>query len=163
MVPSIARLACKAEYFHLNQIMHLLIKKTLLMLLELALSGKFIYDIIKRLRNDKVFRTLGFLLFVLILVGTLFFWLVEGKSFLGALAYAVGTLSMNSPYNLAPQSTIGVIFNIIYIFIGVGIYLIFVIEAGKTILTAHEEWEKKRAEKKALRKAKKAAAAIQNS
>jgi hypothetical protein len=133
------------------------------MLLELALSGKFIYDIIKRLRNDKVFRTLGFLLFVLILVGTLFFWLVEGKSFLGALAYAVGTLSMNSPYNLAPQSTIGVIFNIIYIFIGVGIYLIFVIEAGKTILTAHEEWEKKRAEKKALKKAKKAAAAIQNS
>ena len=132
------------------------------MLLELALSGKFIYDIIKRLRNDKVFRTLGFLLFVLILVGTLFFWLVEGKSFLGALAYAVGTLSMNSPYNLAPQSTVGVIFNIIYIFIGVGIYLIFVIEAGKTILTAHEEWEKKRAEKKALKKAKKAAA-IQNS
>jgi len=132
------------------------------MLLELALSGKFIYDIIKRLRNDKVFRTLGFLLFVLILVGTLFFWLVEGKSFLGALAYAVGTLSMNSPYNLAPQSTIGVIFNIIYIFIGVGIYLIFVIEAGKTILTAHEEWEKKRAEKKALKKAKKAAA-TQNS
>ena len=132
------------------------------MLLELALSGKFIYDIIKRLKNDKVFRTLGFLLFVLILVGTLFFWLVEGKSFLGALAYAVGTLSMNSPYNLAPQSTIGVIFNIIYIFIGVGIYLIFVIEAGKTILTAHEEWEKKRAEKKALKKAKKAAA-IQNS
>jgi len=127
------------------------------MLLELALSGKFIYDIIKRLRNDKVFRTLGFLLFVLILVGTLFFWLVEGKSFLGALAYAVGTLSMNSPYNLAPQSTIGVIFNIIYIFIGVGIYLIFVIEAGKTILTAHEEWEKKRAEKKALKKAAKAA------
>ena len=133
------------------------------MLIELALSGKFIYDIIKRLTNDKVFRTLGFLLFVLILVGTLFFWLVEGKSFLGALAYAVGTLSMNSPYNLAPQSTIGVIFNIIYIFIGVGIYLIFVIEAGKTILTAHEEWEKKRAEKKALKKAKKAAAAIQNS
>ena len=132
------------------------------MIIELALSGKFIYDIIKRLRNDKVFRTLGFLLFVLILVGTLFFWLVEGKSFLGALAYAVGTLSMNSPYNLAPQSTIGVIFNIIYIFIGVGIYLIFVIEAGKTILTAHEEWEKKRAEKKALKKAKKAAA-IQNS
>ena len=69
------------------------------MLIELALSGKFIYDIIKRLRNDKVFRTLGFLLFVLILVGTMFFWLVEKKSFLEALAYAVGTLSMNSPYN----------------------------------------------------------------
>lgn len=130
------------------------------MLIELALSGKFIYDIIKRLRTDKVFRTLGFLLFVLILVGTMFFWLVEGRPFLGALAYSVGTLSMNSPYNQAPQSTIGIIFNIIYIFIGVGVYLIFVLECGKTIIAAHEEWEKKRAEKKALKKAQKEAAML---
>ena len=128
------------------------------MLIELALSGEFVYDIVKRLRNDKVFRTLGFLVFVLILVGTMFFWLVEGKSFLGALAYAVGTLSLNSPYNLAPKSTIGVLFNILYIFIGVGVYLIFIMEAGKTIITSHEEWEKKRAEKKAAKKAAKEAA-----
>ncbi|HEX6169133.1 MAG TPA: hypothetical protein VFZ33_05530 [Chitinophagaceae bacterium] len=127
------------------------------MLLELALSGKFIYDIVKRLINDKVFRTLGFLLFILIVVGTMFFWLVEGRSFLGALAYAVGTLSMNSPYNQAPQSTIGVIFNIVYIFIGVGVYLIFVMEAGRTIISAHHEFEKKMAERKAAKKAAKAA------
>jgi hypothetical protein len=141
-----------------------LINKTKTMLIELALSGKFIYDIVKRLIHDKVFRTLGFLLFVLILVGTMFFWLVEGRSFLGALAYAVGTLSMNSPYKQAPQTTIGVIFNIIYIFIGVGVYLIFVLEAGKTIISSHEEWEKNRAEKKALKKAAKAAkaAGLQN-
>ena len=135
------------------------------MLIELALSGKFIYDIIKRLRNDKVYRTLGFLMFVLIMVGTMFFWLVEHNGFLGGLAYAVGTLSMNSPYNLAPKSTIGVIFNLIYIFIGVGIYLIFILETGKTIVAAHEDFEKKQAEKKALKKAKKEAAkeaALQN-
>lgn len=127
------------------------------MLLELALSGKFIYDIVKRLINDKVFRTLGFLIFVLILVGTLFFWLVEGRTFLQALAYAVGTLSMNSPYNLAPQKTISVIFNIVYIFIGVGVYLIFIMEAGRTIISAHHEFEKKMAERKAAKKAAKAA------
>ena len=127
------------------------------MLLELALSGKFIYDIVKRILNDKVFRTLGFLLFILILVGTLFFWLVEGRTFLQALAYAVGTLSMNSPYNLAPQKTISVVFNIVYIFIGVGVYLIFVMEAGRTIITGHHEFEKKMAERKAARKAAKAA------
>jgi len=126
------------------------------MLIELALSGKFIYDIIKRLVHDKVFRTLGFLLFVLILVGTMFFWLAGGMKFLEAMAYAVGTLSMNSPYHLAPnKSTITVIFNIIYIFIGVGIYLIFVLEAGKTIISSHEEWEKARAAKKAAKKAAK--------
>lgn len=129
------------------------------MLIELALTGKFIVDIAKRLKNDKTFRTLGFLLFVLVLVGTMFFWLIEGRPFLAALAYSVGTLSMNTPYHLneTPLSTIGVIFNIIYVFIGVGIYLLFVIEAGKTILSAHEEFEKKQAEKKALKKAKKEA------
>jgi hypothetical protein len=131
------------------------------MLIELALAGKFIFDIIKRLRSDKVFRTLGFLLFVLILVGTMFFWLVEGRPFLGAFAYAVGTLAMNSPYKQAPQTTVGIIFNVIYIFIGVGVYLIFVLEAGKTIIASHEEWEKKRAEKKAAKKAAKEAA-LQN-
>lgn len=131
------------------------------MFIELALSGKFIYDIVKRLRNDKVYRTLGFLMFVLVMVGTMFFWLVEHKTFLQALAYAIGTLSMNSPYNLAPQSTVGVIFNIVFIFIGVGIYLIFILETGKTIVAAHEAFEKKQAEKKALKKAAKEAA-LQN-
>ena len=128
------------------------------MLIELALTGKFIYDIIKRLRNDKVYRTLGFLMFVLILVGTLFFWLVEKNGFLGGFAYAVGTLSMNSPYNLAPKTTIGVVFNIVYIFIGVGVYLLFILETGKTIVSAHEDFEKKRAAKKAAKKAAKEAA-----
>jgi hypothetical protein len=127
------------------------------MLIELALSGKFIYDIIKRLRNDKVYRTLGFLIFVLMMVGTMFFWLAEHNTFLGALAYSAGTLSMNSPYNLAPKSTIGVIFNIIYIFIGVGVYLVFILETGKTIIAAHEDFERKRAEKKALKNAAKEA------
>jgi uncharacterized membrane protein YeiB len=128
------------------------------MVLELALSGKFIYDIIKRLRNDKVYRTLGFLMFVLMLVGTMFFWLVEGRTFLQAVAYAIGTLSMNSPYNLGPRTTVGVIFNIIYIFIGVGVYLLFILETGKTIVTAHEDFEKKHAAKKAAKKAAKEAA-----
>jgi hypothetical protein len=137
------------------------------MLLELALSGKFIYDIIKRLINDKVFRTLGFLVLVLILVGTLFFWLVGKKTFLHALAYSVGTLSLNSPYNLneiAPPSNLVIIFNIIYIFIGVGVYLIFVMEAGRTIIAAHHDFEKKMAERKAAKKAAKAAkkAALEN-
>jgi uncharacterized membrane protein YeiB len=73
------------------------------------------------------------------------------------LAYAVGTLSMNSPYNLAPKTTVGVIFNIIYIFIGVGVYLLFILETGKTIVTAHEDFEKKQAAKKAAKKAAKEA------
>jgi len=129
-------------------------------MLELLLSLKFIYDIVMRLIKDKIFRTLGLLVFILVLVGTLFFWLVGKHTFLHALAYSVGTLSLNSPYNLnelAPPSNLVIIFNIIYIFIGVGVYLIFVMEAGRTIIAAHHDFEKKMAERKASRKAAKAA------
>ena len=136
-------------------------------MLEILLSLKFIYDIVMRLIKDKFFRTLGLLVFILVLVGTLFFWLVGKHTFLHALAYAVGTLSLNSPYNLnelAPPSNLVIIFNIIYIFIGVGVYLIFVMEAGRTIISAHHDFEKKMAERKAAKKEAKAAkqAAAQN-
>jgi voltage-gated potassium channel len=126
------------------------------MLIELALSGKFIYDLLKRLIHDKVFRTLGFLVFVLVLIGTMFFWLVEGKTFIDGMHYAVGTLSMNSP-SAGPISTVGKVFDMIYRIIGVGVFLTFILEAGKTIVTAHHEFEKNQAEKKALKKAKKEA------
>jgi len=126
------------------------------MFIEIALSGKFIYDLVKRLIHDKVFRTLGFLVFVLVLIGTMFFWLVEGKTFLDGMHYAVGTLSMNSPAD-GPVSVPGKIFDMVYRVIGVGVFLTFILEAGKTIITAHHDFEKKQAEKKALKKAKKAA------
>ncbi len=130
------------------------------MLIEIALSGKFIYDLVKRLIHDKMFRTLGFLVFVLVLIGTMFFWLVEGKTFLNGMHYAVGTLSLNSPVD-GPVSVAGIIFDMLYRVIGVGVFLTFILEAGKTIITAHHEFEKKQAEKKALKKAKKEAA-LQN-
>jgi hypothetical protein len=114
------------------------------MLIELALSGKFIYDLVKRLIHDKVFRTLGFLVFVLVLIGTMFFWLVEGKTFIDGMHYAVGTLSMNSP-SAGPVSTVGKIFDMLYRVIGVGVFLTFILEAGKTIVTAHHDFEKKQA------------------
>jgi len=128
------------------------------MIIEIALIGKFIYDLVRRLIDDKVFRTLGFLVFVLVLIGTMFFWLVEGKTFVDALYYAVGSLSMNSPAD-GPTTNAGKLFSTVYIIIGVGVYLTFVLEAGKTIISAHHDFEKKQAERKALKKAKKEATA----
>ena len=42
---------------------------------------KFVYDIVKRLVHDAYFRALGSVLLLMILAGTLFFWLVEGGRF----------------------------------------------------------------------------------
>jgi hypothetical protein len=129
------------------------------MSVSLLLLLKFVYDIVKRLIHDAYFRSLGILVLIMAGVGTLFFWLVEGRTFLQALAYAVATLAMNSPYGLGmgPATTGGIVFNIFYIFLGVGLFLIFVLEAGKTMVQSYEEFTRKMAERRALKRAKKEA------
>jgi hypothetical protein len=71
------------------------------MLISVLLLLKFVYDIVKRLIHDAYFRSLGILVLIMAGIGTLFFWLVEGRTFLQVLAYAAGTLAMNSPYGHA--------------------------------------------------------------
>ena len=58
------------------------------MLTSFLLLSKFGYDILKRLIGDAYFRALGGSLLLVLLAGTLFFWLVEGRPFLYALAYS---------------------------------------------------------------------------
>jgi len=130
------------------------------MLTSFLLLFKFGYDIIKRLIHDAYFRALGSALLTILLVGTLFFWLAEGRTFLQALAYSAATMAMNSPYGIGwgPQTTVGIIFNIIYLFLSVGLFLLFVLEAGKTMVQSYEEFFKKMAERKALKHAKQQAA-----
>ena len=71
------------------------------MIISVLLLLKVVYNIVKRLIHDAYFRSLGILDLIMAGIGTLFFWLVEGRTFLQALAYAVGTLAMNSPYGHA--------------------------------------------------------------
>jgi len=127
---------------------------------SLLLLLKFGYDIVKRLIHDTYFRALGSVLLIVLLAGTLFFWLVEGRTFLQALAYAVATMAMNSPYGIGwgPRTVGGIIFNLIYLFLSVGLFLLFVLEAGKTMVQSYEDFFKKMAERKALKQAKKQAA-----
>jgi amino acid permease len=125
------------------------------MIASLLLLSKFVYEIAKRLIHDAYFRSLGILVLLVTLVGTLFFWLVEGQTFLQALAYAVSTLAMNSPYGvvgMGPVSTGGIVFNILYAFLGVGLFLIFVLETGKTMVQSYDEFTRKMAERRALKR-----------
>ena len=130
------------------------------MLTSFLLLFKFGYDIVRRLIHDAYFRALGSAILTMLLVGTLFFWLAEGRTFLQALAYSAATMAMNSPYGIGwgPQTTVGIIFNIIYLFLSVGLFLLFVLEAGKTMVQSYEEFFKRMAERKALKHAKQQAA-----
>ena len=131
------------------------------MITSLLLLFKFGYDIVKRLIHDAYFRALGTVLLIIVLAGTLFFWLAEGRTFLQALTYAALTVAMNSPYGTGwgPETVGGIVFNIIYVFLGVGLFLLFVLESGKTMVQSYEEFLRKMAERKALKQAKKQAEA----
>ena len=128
---------------------------------SLLLLIKFVYDIVKRLMHDAYFRALGTVLLMMVLIGTLFFWLVEDQTFPQALIYAACTLAMNSPYGTGwgPQTPGGIIFNVIYLFLGVGLFLLFVLEAGKTMVQSYEEFTKKLAARHAAKLARKQVAA----
>jgi porin len=124
---------------------------------SLVLLFKFIYDIVKRLTHDGYFRALGSVLLLLLLAGTLELWLVEGRTLLHAFTYAALTMAMNSPYGTGwgPETVGGTLFYIIYHFLGVGLFLLFVLEAGKTMVQSYEDFFKKMAERKAKKQAKK--------
>jgi hypothetical protein len=126
---------------------------------SLLLLFKFGYDIAKRLVQDAYFRALGIVLFLMVLIGALFFWLVEGQSFFHAIVFAAMTLAMNSPYGIGwgPHTAGGIVFFIIYTFLGVGLFLLFVLEAGKTMVRSYEELLAKMAERRALNQTKKKA------
>lgn len=125
----------------------------------LLLIFRFGYDIVRRLIHDLYFRALGSALVMMLVVGTVFFWLVEGRTPFQALTYSAMTMAMNSPYGIGwgPRSTGGILFNIIYLFLSVGIFLLFVLEAGKTMARSYEEFFKKMAEQNVLKRTKKQA------
>lgn len=125
----------------------------------LLLIFRFGYDIVRRLIHDLYFRALGSALVMMLVVGTVFFWLVEGRTPFQALTYSAMTMAMNSPYGIGwgPRSTGGILFNIIYLFLSVGIFLLFVLEAGKTMARSYEEFFKEMAEQNVLKRTKKQA------
>lgn len=128
---------------------------------SLLLLFKFAYDIAKRLVRDAYFRALAIVLLLMVLIGSLFFWLVEGQTFFHAIVFAAMTLAMNSPYGIGwgPHTVGGIVFFIVYTFLGVGLFLLFVLEAGKTMVQSYEDLLRKLAERKAMKRAKKQAAA----
>ena len=123
------------------------------MMTSLLVLSMFGYDIVKRLTRDTYFRAIGTAVLLMLVVGTLFFWLHEGRSFLDAFAYSSMTMAMNSPYGAhwGPTTTFGVVFQVVYVFPSVGLFLLFVLEAGKTMVQSYEDTSRRIAERKATR------------
>ena len=63
------------------------------------------------------------LAFMLILVATIFYWLVEGWSLLDSVYFSIVTIATVGYGDIGPQTAIGKIFTIVYIFSGIGIFV----------------------------------------
>ena len=127
------------------------------MLASILLLFKFILDIFKRLIKDPYYRSLGLVLMLILIAGTLFYWLAQDRSFMQALSFSVATMAMNSPYGIdwGPTNIFGVIFHLIYMFLSVGIFLLFVLETGKTMVKTYEDFISSRVAKSEKKKNKK--------
>jgi len=122
------------------------------MITSLILALQFLIGIGKRLARDVYYRSLGILMLIMLLIGTLFTWLVGKWPFVESLLYAVTTMSMNTPYSGSYVEAAGyemVFFHMAYTFLSVGIFIIFAMETGKTMISTYDEKKKKSDERKA--------------
>lgn len=78
---------------------------------------------VRRNLKDPEFRALLFVAFMLLLIGTIFYNRIEDWPVLDALYFSTVTLMTVGYGDLAPQTGLGKIFTIIYILVGVGIFV----------------------------------------
>lgn len=83
--------------------------------------------------KEKKFRTLFFLTLLILLSGTLFYHESEGFSYIDALYFSVMTLTTVGTSDLAPHTSFGKIFTIVYVFAGIGIIFGVIYYVGRGI------------------------------
>ena len=74
-------------------------------------------------KRDPEFRSLLFLVLLTLLGGIIFYSLEEGWSVVDAFYFSVTTLTTVGLGDLTPQTTMGKLFTVVYIFAGIGIIL----------------------------------------
>jgi len=91
--------------------------------------GVMIYHFYKRLKfilTDPDLRGMFLIVGVIILLGSLFYSKVEGWSFLDSFYFCIVTLATVGYGDFHPLTSLGKLFTIMYIFVGVGVLAVFV-------------------------------------
>ena len=90
--------------------------------------------LLKSLRRgaaDPEFRALLGVLAILLVIGTLFYRSIEGWKLLDALYFSMSTLATAGDGNLAPTTDAGKVFTIVYMILGVGVFVAFVAKIAR--------------------------------
>lgn len=82
----------------------------------------------------------GLLLALLILLsGTIFYKTVEGWSWVDALYFSTMTVATVGVSDLAPHSTAGKLFTVLYLFVGVGVFVALFTQFARALLQIEKE------------------------
>jgi hypothetical protein len=87
-------------------------------------------------RRDPQFRSLKLLVAFTLLSGTLFYRTVEGLSVVDAFYFSATTLTTVGLGDIAPVTTFGKLFTVVYIFAGLGIIAGFISTLARETLSS---------------------------
>ena len=91
--------------------------------------------------NDKYFRGALTLAVLLLFSGTVFFTSVEGWRWVDALYFSATTMSTVGLGDLSPETDIGKLFTVVFIFIGVGVFVTLFAQFTKALLRDYSDDE----------------------
>lgn len=103
-------------------------------MLPFALTIIRLLKAIVRSWGDKTFRAGLALSFLILLSGTTFYRTVEGWSWIDSLYFSVMTMSTVGLGDLSPVTSFGKIFTVVYIFVGVGVFVALFAQFAKALL-----------------------------
>ncbi|MBW8640056.1 potassium channel family protein [Hoeflea sp. WL0058] len=80
------------------------------------------------------FRSILLLAFLILLSGTIFYRSIERWSWVDALYFSATTVSTVGFGELSPATDLGKLFTIIYMFIGIGVFVLLFTQLAKSML-----------------------------
>jgi voltage-gated potassium channel len=92
---------------------------------------RFIRALAGAWRRDEEFRSLAYLVLIILASGTIFYSTVEEWSVVDALYFSVTKLTTVGLGDLAPTTTLGKLFTVLYIFVGISLIAGFITTLAK--------------------------------
>lgn len=100
-------------------------------------NARRLYAGLRRALKEPAVRAAGSLTAVLILIASVFYWIVEGWPLLDSVYFSVVTIATVGYGDFAPKTVPGKIFTMAYIFCGLGIFVSAATILGHAV--AHED------------------------
>lgn len=89
--------------------------------------------------RDPGFQSLGVLASTLLALGTVFYRFVEGWSWLDSFYFCVITLATVGYGDFSPQTSIGKLFTVVYIFLGIGLLVAVFTRLADALIAEREK------------------------